>query len=300
MPGFSSWGVFLSYRREDAAAYARLLQEQLSKSLPEARVFMDLDSIEAGLDFAEVIGEALDSCAVFVALIGPQWATLTDDKGRPRLYNPDDWVRLEVQTALDRGVRVIPVLVDGARPLREELLPAELHKLARLNALELSYGRYQYDADRLVELIQRVLAAAPGTGTGTGHQSSPAAAAAALGARHDVRPDGNAISEGPAEASQALPQVAGRWRDNFGYWLQIQQDGAAITTITTDASGNRVSQGQGTIKGRTITYTASGSGGQAAQGEFTVSPDGNMIQGRLDISMFGTPVQILNEVLVRA
>jgi TIR domain len=300
MPGFSSWGVFLSYRREDAAAYARLLQEQLSKSLPEARVFMDLDSIEAGLDFAEVIGEALDSCAVFVALIGPQWATLTDDKGRPRLYNPDDWVRLEVQTALDRGVRVIPVLVDGARPLREELLPAELHKLARLNALELSYGRYQYDADRLVELIQRVLAAAPGTGTGTGHQSSPAAAAAALGARHDVRPDGNAISEGPAEASQALPQVAGRWRDNFGYWLQIQQDGAAITTITTDASGNRVSQGQGTIKGRTITYTASGSGGQAAQGEFTVSPDGHMIQGRLDISMFGTPVQILNEVLVRA
>ena len=297
MPGFSSWGVFLSYRREDAAAYARLLQEQLSKSLPEARVFMDLDSIEAGLDFGEVIGEALDSCAVFVALIGPQWATLTDDKGRPRLYNPDDWVRLEAQTALDRGVRVIPVLVDGARPLREELLPAELHKLARLNALELSYGRYQYDADRLVELIQRVLAATPGTGAG--HQSSPAAAAA-LGARHDVRPDGNAISEGPAEASQALPQVAGRWRDNFGYWLQIQQDGAAITTITTDASGNRVSQGQGTIKGRTITYTASGPGGQAAQGEFTVSPDGNMIQGRLDISMFGAPVQVLNEVLVRA
>ena len=298
MPGFSSWGVFLSYRREDAAAYARLLQEQLSKSLPEARVFMDLDSIEAGLDFAEVIGEALDSCAVFVALIGPQWVTLTDDKARPRLYNPDDWVRLEVQTALDRGLRVIPVLVDGARPLREELLPAELHKLARLNALELSYGRYQYDADRLVDLIQRVLATAPGTGTG--HESTPAAAAGALAARHDVRPDGNAISEGPAEASPALPQVAGRWRDNFGYWLQIQQDGAAITTVTTDASGNPVSQGRGTIKGRTITYTASGPSGQAVQGELAVSPDGNMIQGRLDISMFGTPVQILNEVLVRA
>jgi hypothetical protein len=300
MPGFSSWGVFLSYRREDAAAYARLLQEQLRESLPEARVFMDLDSIEAGLDFAEVIGEALDSCAVFVALIGPQWATLTDEKGRPRLYNPDDWVRSEVQTALDRGVRVIPVLVDGARPLREELLPAELHKLARLNVLELSYGRYQYDADRLVELIQRVLAAAPGTGSA--HQSPNAPAARDLAARHDVRPDGNALSEvpGPAEASQALPQVAGRWRDNFGYWLQIQQDGAAITTITTDASGNRVSQGQGTIRGRTITYTGSGPGGQAVQGEFTVSPDGNMIQGRLDISMFGTPVQILNEVLVRA
>jgi hypothetical protein len=300
MPDVSSWGVFISYRREDTAAYARLLQEQLSKSLPAARVFMDLDSIEAGVDFAEVIGEALDSCGVFVALIGPQWVTVTDDKGRPRLYNPDDWVRLEVQTALDRGVRVIPVLVDGARPLREDLLPAELDKLGRLNALELSYGRYQYDADRLVELIQRVLAAAPGTGTG--HQSPPPAAAGALAARHDVRPDGNAPSEvpGPAEVGQALPQVAGRWRDNFGYQVQIQQNGAAITTVTTDASGNPVSQGQGTIKGRTITYTASGPGGQAVQGEFTVSPDGNTIQGRLDISMFGAPVQILNEVLVRA
>jgi TIR domain len=300
MPGFSSWGVFLSYRREDAGAYARLLQEQFSKSLPEAHVFMDLDSIEPGLDFAEVIGEALDSCAVFVALIGPQWVTLTDDKGRPRLYNPDDWVRLEVQTALDRGVRMIPVLVDGAKPLREELLPAELHEFGRLNALELSYDRYQYDADRLVEVIQRVLAAAPGAESG--HQSPPGAAAEALAARHDARTDGNALSEVPvpAEVSQTLPQVAGRWRDNFGYQVQIQQNGAAITTVTTDANGNPVSQGQGTIKGRSITYTASGPSGQAVQGELTVSPDGNMIQGRLDISMFGTPVQMLNEVLVRA
>jgi hypothetical protein len=69
--------------------------------------------------------------------------------------------------------------------------------------------------------------------------------------------------------------VAGRWRDNFDYWVQIQQDGPAITTVTTDASGNPVSQGQGTIKGRTITNTASGPGGQAVQGEFKVSPDGN-------------------------
>src|SRR5215472_2254044 len=119
MPGSSSWGVFLSYRREDAAPYARSLQAQLRESLPEARVFRDLDSIEAGLDFAEVIGAALDSCAVFVALIGPQWATLTDENGRRRLYHPHDWVRFEVQTALGRGVRVIPVLVDGARPLRQ-------------------------------------------------------------------------------------------------------------------------------------------------------------------------------------
>ena len=128
--GLSSWGVFLSYRREDAAPYARLLQVQLSKLFPDARVFMDLDSIEAGLDFAEVIRKAVDSCAVLVAWIGRQWATLADEQGHPRLYNPNDFMRFEIQRALQRGVRVIPVLVDGARPLRQEQLPAELHELA--------------------------------------------------------------------------------------------------------------------------------------------------------------------------
>jgi glucose/arabinose dehydrogenase len=158
--GSSSGGIFLSYRREDAAPYARLLQYQLSERFPDARVFMDLDSIEAGLDFAEVIRDAVSSSAVLVALIGRQWATLADEQGRRRLDDPDDYVRFEVQTALKRGVRVIPVLVDDARPLRQQQLPAELEKLARLNALELSYGRYQYDSGRLLDLVQRVLAAA--------------------------------------------------------------------------------------------------------------------------------------------
>ena len=120
--------------------------------------FLDLDSIEIGRDFAEVIGEAVNSCAVLVALIGRQWATLADEDGRKRLDNPDDYVRFEIQTALERGVRVVPVLVDGARPLRQQQLPAKLQKLGRLNALELSYGRYDYDANRLFDVIQQVLA----------------------------------------------------------------------------------------------------------------------------------------------
>ena len=115
MPGSSSRGIFLSYRREDATPYARLLQYLLSERIPDARVFMDLDSIEPGLDFAEVIREAIESCTVLVALIERQWATLTDAEGRRRLDNPDDFVRFEVQAALERGVRVIPVLIDGAR-----------------------------------------------------------------------------------------------------------------------------------------------------------------------------------------
>ena len=158
VPGSSAQGIFLSYGREDAAAYARLLQHELRERFPDARVFMDLDSIDPGRPFAEVIREAVESCAVLVALIGRQWLTLTDEEGQRRLDNPGDYVRFEVHTALERGVPVIPVLADGARPPRQQELPSELHKLAGLNALELSYARYEYDAGRLFDFIQRVLA----------------------------------------------------------------------------------------------------------------------------------------------
>jgi cold shock CspA family protein len=156
----SSWGIFLSYRREDAAPYARLLQVELRERIPDAPVFMDLDSIEPGVDFAEVIREAVGTSAVLVVLIGRQWATLVDDEGRRRLDDPDDYVRLEIRTALEQGVRVIPVLVDGARPVRRQQLPSALQKLARLNAFALSYDRYRYDADRLLDIIQRVISSA--------------------------------------------------------------------------------------------------------------------------------------------
>lgn len=168
MPAFPSQGVFISYRREDTGPYARLLKIKLSERFPDTQVFMDLDSIEAGLDFAEVIESAVHSCAVLVALIGRDWLTLTDEDGHRRLDNPDDYVRFEIRTALGRRVRVIPVLVDGAKAPRQHQLSADLCKLARLNALEMSYGRYEYDETRLIAVIQRVLA--PGTG---GLQAKP-------------------------------------------------------------------------------------------------------------------------------
>jgi TIR domain len=161
LPSLSPRGIFLSYRRQETAPHARMLKEKFSGRFPDTQVFMDLDSIEAGRDFAEVIAQAVRSCAVLVALIGPQWATITDEQGHRRLDAPHDYVRFEVRTALERDVRVIPVLVDGARPLRQEQLPKRLRKLARLNAHTLSLDHYEYDATRLLDLIQRVLAEAP-------------------------------------------------------------------------------------------------------------------------------------------
>ena len=176
---FPAEGIFISYRREDTGPYARLLKVKLSERFPDARVFIDLDSIEAGLDFAEVIESAVHSCVVLVALIGRDWLTITDEDGDRRLDNPDDYVRFEIRTALERCVRVIPVLVDGAKPLRPQHLPPDLGKLARLNVLEMSYGRYEYDETRLMAVIQRVLA------SGTGGLEAPPGptSAAASGSR---------------------------------------------------------------------------------------------------------------------
>jgi TIR domain len=151
-------GIFISYRHADALPHARLLQVNLRERFPDAPVFMDLDSIEAGLDFAKVISDAVNSSGVMLVLIGPQWETLTDDHGHRRLDDPGDYVRFEIRTAIKRGIRVIPVLVEGAKPPRQQELPRDLRKLARLNALEMSCDhRYQYDADRLMNVIERAL-----------------------------------------------------------------------------------------------------------------------------------------------
>jgi hypothetical protein len=152
--------IFLSYRTGDTGSYARLLQMYLRGRFPHASVFMDLDSIEAGADFAEAIEAGVGSCRVLLVLIGPKWLTLTDEQGQRRLDDEKDWVRFEIRAALRReqDVRVLPVLVDGAEMPKEEQLPPDLRGLARLNALKMSHDRYEYDMSRLAAAIQRALA----------------------------------------------------------------------------------------------------------------------------------------------
>ena len=167
MSQLPSRGIFISYRREDTGPYARLLKDHLAERLPGPSVFIDLDEIEVGLDFAEVIKTALDSSAVMIALIGPRWLTITDEDGRRRLDDPDDYVRFEIRTGLQRCVRLIPVLVDGAKPLRQHDLPDDIQKLARLNALKMSYDHFEYDENRLTTTVHKVLE------SGTGNLDMP-------------------------------------------------------------------------------------------------------------------------------
>jgi len=151
-----SANIFINYRREDSAGHAGRLLDHLRGRFP-GRVFMDIDTIEPGIDFVEVIEQAVGCCEVLIVLIGHDWLDARDADGRRRLDNPSDFVRLEIAAALERAIRVIPVLVKGATMPRPEDLPPDLVKLTRRNAIELSDARFTFDVDRLIQAVEGVL-----------------------------------------------------------------------------------------------------------------------------------------------
>ena len=106
--------MFVCYRREDSAGHAERLFDRLSAHFGADRVFMDVSTIEPGEDFVDAIQRTVAACDVQVVLIGRRWLTVTDMNGWPRLENSEDFVRLEISAALERQIRVIPVLVGGA------------------------------------------------------------------------------------------------------------------------------------------------------------------------------------------
>jgi TIR domain/NACHT domain len=153
----SAGRVFISYRREDTAYAAGWLFDRLADRFGRGQIFKDIDSIQLGDDFVEVITTAVGSCDVLLALIGEQWLTINDEHGRARLDDPNDFVRLELEAALTRNVRVIPILVAGARMPRPDQLPPSLAKLARRQALELSPSHFEFDTSRLHKVLDTAL-----------------------------------------------------------------------------------------------------------------------------------------------
>jgi hypothetical protein len=151
-------GIFISYRRGDAAGHAGRLFDSLSARFGGARVFMDLDGIGPGVDFWGRIREVLEACSVVLVLIGDEWLS-EPGSGIRRLDSPSDFVRQEVAAALERPeVMTVPVLVHGASMPTERDLPEDIAALSRRNALELSDSRWRYDVDRLIGAIESVFA----------------------------------------------------------------------------------------------------------------------------------------------
>ena len=155
-----NYPLFISYRREDSPGHAGRMYDRLRGRFGTEQVFWDIE-VEPGMDFVEAIENAVGSCEVLIAVIGRSWLNAVDSQGRPRLDNPDDFVRLEIETALRRNVLVIPVLVFGAgMPQPSELPEGLLRKLARRNALEISDKRFDEDVERLIHRIEKVLSGA--------------------------------------------------------------------------------------------------------------------------------------------
>jgi hypothetical protein len=147
--------IFISYRRADASWPARWLADELAGQFGAGVVFQDVDSIRPGDDFAAEIEAAVGACSVLLAVIGPRWLTSAGNQGR-RLDDPGDWVRLEIETAIKRGIRIIPVLVDGAGMPPAGALPLSLRGLARRQAVTLNPA--SLDTRRLVSALEAAIA----------------------------------------------------------------------------------------------------------------------------------------------
>ncbi len=142
--------IFISYRRADTANQAGWLAERLAGHYGRPQVIMDVDSIQLGNDFADVIAAAVTSCDALLALIGHQWLAAA---------GPADYVPVEIESALTRGVRVIPVLVDGARMPTAAELPPGLATLAQQPPLSLGAANPEGDVSRLVQALDQSIAA---------------------------------------------------------------------------------------------------------------------------------------------
>src|SRR5208337_4284223 len=134
-------GVFICYRREESAFAARAIHDRIVQLLDRENVFLDVDNIDLGVDWFNVLTDRVGACDALVAVIGRNWASSADKDNRRRLDNPDDFVRVEIEAALKRDVRVIPVLVDGATMPKTGELPDSLKGLARRQGIEVSPAR---------------------------------------------------------------------------------------------------------------------------------------------------------------
>lgn len=145
--------IFISYRHADSEGYVGRLYDQLLKYYDPSQIFMDASTLQPGENFETKINSVLENCKVLLAVIGPRWLDIPDDHGQQRLDDPDDFVRMEITTALKRRLRCIPVLVERAAMPPESALPAGLAPLAKAHALELSHSRFASDIERLVETM---------------------------------------------------------------------------------------------------------------------------------------------------
>jgi hypothetical protein len=265
-------GILLSYRRTDTGGYAGRLRDALEKQFGERSVFQDVEAIEPGRNFENAINAAVGRCDVLLVLIGDTWCTERNEDGGLRLEDPRDFVQLEVASALRAKKHVLPVLVEGARMPPDHFLPANLKALARVQALELSDSRWEYDVERLVSAIRALTGTAP------------------MAQRRDILTFvlGAIAAVGIAAAAYEVlhrpANVSGRWNLPIGSFWIVTQNGKRLTIEETDYDSKQVwKRGSGTIDRDRVDFALDVvyGGPRRYEGALRLSPDQNMMSGEV-------------------
>jgi hypothetical protein len=149
--------IFINYRREESGHVAGRLHDSLAPTFGRNKLFMDVDSIPVGRDFEEYLKSQVAACDAMLAIIGPNWLAAKDETGKRRLDNPDDFIVIEIGTALTREIPVVPVLVDGARMPKASELPDSLKPLARRQAIQVRHTNFSSDAEALVKRLREAI-----------------------------------------------------------------------------------------------------------------------------------------------
>jgi hypothetical protein len=268
--------IFLSYRRADTSGYAGRLAEGLAKRFGPDAVFQDVETIAPGSGFASDIEVAVAQCHVLLALIGDTWLIEPDAEGGRRLDDPRDFVRLEVAAALRRGTKVLPVLLEGAEMPPESELPADLRPLVRLQAIEISDTRWDYDFERLARAVSDLAGDAPRRGRRRLLAGAAAAAVLLAGA-------------GAWRVASRPPDVSGRWELPDGSWWIVVQDDDRVEIEEVHHKTRQVwLRGTGRIEGARIALELGFVYDKGrARGHVVIEPGGSTLRGELEITSPG-------------
>ena len=207
--------IFISYRRDDSAALAGRVYDRLEREYGRDRLFMDIDAIPLGAKFAQIIKEAVEQSVVVLVIIGPRWLCAVDENGTRRLDDPNDFVRLEIATALRNNIFLIPLISDGAQFPSLELLPLELHELTAHNGLYVRHLSFHADLDKLVDQItDKISLSEPSIG----------AEAEATSSLHEVIPRASNSAGVPKDVLARIKTEAARQNpDDFSTQLYVIQ-----------------------------------------------------------------------------
>jgi TIR domain len=266
--------IFISYRREGGSGFSGRLADDLGRRFGAGEVFRDVEDIASGDDFVSRLDGALRGCLVLLAVIDKTWLSAANMQGR-RLDDPGDFVRREIAAALKNGVRVIPVLVEGAGMPSEQDLPDNLKPLAWRQAHELSDSRWEYDVGKLADEIAKAFGSDAGSDKRAprGLRALIAIAAAGL------------IVFASAVAWHVFsrpPDLNGSWDLSDGNQWIIRQSGYDLEIDAVHYDTREVWQsGRGAIRGSTITFHLDlvFQKGHSIEGQLTIGSDSKLLTG---------------------